>query len=96
MEDKAGHSITIIFGNIDRVCVSLYVHTCVFFSNATCMIRVQPLTAELSHLPPLDLRFRGLAGTACAASLLLHQFDICLLAGWRERVAQWCSMKEEA
>lgn len=41
-----------------------------------------PLTAEPSHLPPLDLRFRGLTGTARAASLLLHQLDICLLAGW--------------
>lgn len=38
----------------------------------------------VSHLPPLDLRLRGLAGTAGAAGLLLHNLDVGLLAGCRE------------
>lgn len=56
---------------------------------AFCSIYVRrPLTAELSHLPPLDLRFRGLAGTAGAAGVLFQQLDVCLLAGWREKVRE--------
>lgn len=38
-----------------------------------------------SHLPPLNLRFGGLAGTAGAAGLLLQKLDVGLLAGCRER-----------
>lgn len=37
----------------------------------------------LSHLPPLNLGFGGLAGTAGAAGLLLQQLDVGLLAGCR-------------
>lgn len=37
------------------------------------------------HLPPHDLRFRRLAGTACAAGLLLQQLDVCLLASCTEK-----------
>lgn len=37
----------------------------------------------VSHLPPLDLRLGGLAGTAGAAGLLLHKLDVGLLAGCR-------------
>lgn len=37
-----------------------------------------------SHLPPLNLRFGGLAGTAGAAGLLLQKLDVGLLAGCRE------------
>lgn len=38
---------------------------------------------RLSHLPPLDLRLRGLTGTAGAAGLLLQQLGVRLLAGCR-------------
>lgn len=37
---------------------------------------------RVSHLPPLDLRLRGLTGTAGAAGLLLQQLGVGLLAGW--------------
>lgn len=47
------------------------------------------LQSTISHLPPLDLRFRGLTGTAGAAGLLLQHLNICLLAGWSKR--EWDS-----
>lgn len=44
------------------------------------------LVGAASHLPPLDLRFRGLAGAAGAAGLLLQKLGVGLLAGCREGV----------
>lgn len=69
----------------ERLSVMRESYTCLFVRDINIQMRVQPLTAELSHLPPLDLRFRWLAGTTGAAGLLLQQLDIRLLAGCRER-----------